>query len=51
MQKPKPSEKIQKILDIITPKADIIKPKFERPKTDEQWKAFHKMNEEGMKKA
>ena len=52
IQKPKPSEKMQKILDIITPKPDIIdKPKFVRPKTDEDWKAFHKMNEEGMKKA
>ena len=52
MQKIKPNEKIQKVIDEIRPKViEEIKPKFVKPKSDEEWKAFHKMNEEGMKKA
>ena len=52
MQKIKPNEKIQKVIDEIKPKViEEIKHKFIKPKTDEEWKAFHKMNEEGMKKA
>ena len=52
--------KIQKILKEIRPEIieeaepeiiEEIKPKFIKPKTDEEWKQFHKMNEEGMKKA
>ncbi len=27
------------------------KPKFQKPKTEKEWRDFHKMNEEGMKKA
>ena len=52
MQKIKPNEKIQKVIDEIQPKIiEEIKHKFIKPKTDEEWKQFHKMNEEGMKKA
>ena len=52
MQKPKPNEKIQKILEEVKPQIiEQLQPKFVRPKTDEEWKQFHKMNEEGMKKA
>ena len=52
MQKPKPHEKIQKILEEVKPQIiEELQPKFVRPKTDEEWKQFHKMNEEGMKKA
>ena len=50
--------KIKKLLKEIQPEiieeiqpeiTEEIKPKFIKPKTDEEWKAFHKMNEEGMK--
>ena len=52
MQKYKPNEKIKKIIEEVKPKIiEELKPKFIKPKTDEEWKAFHKMNEEGMKKA
>ena len=52
--------KIQKLLKEIKPEIieeiqpeiiEEVKKQFIKPKTDEEWKAFHKMNEEGMKKA
>ena len=52
LQKPKPNKKIQKILEEVKPQIiEELQPKFVRPKTDEEWKQFHKLNEEGMKKA
>ena len=62
MQKPKIKPKIQALLDKINPpinksetiqkpKNDNMKQPFIKPKTDEEWKQFHKMNEDGMKKA
>ena len=52
--------KIQKLLKEISPQIieeaepeiiEEVKKQFIKPKTDEEWKAFHKINEEGMKKA
>ena len=52
--------KIQKLLKEIKPEIieeiqpeiiEEVKKQFIKPKTDEEWKQFHKMNEEGMKKA
>ena len=52
MPKIKTSNKIQKILDEVTTKTiDKVKAGFIKPKTDEEWKTFHKTNEEGIKKA
>ena len=56
IKQPEPLPKIQKIINKINPpenKIDksTIKPIFIKPKTDEEWREFHKRNEEGMKKA
>lgn len=66
MRKPKIKPKIQALLDKIKPPVDSpegtaflqndnkinkIKNKFVKPKTDDEWRNFHKINEDGMKKA
>ena len=52
MPKIKTSDKIQKILDEVKTKTiEKVKAGFIKPKTDEEWKTFHKTNEEGIKKA
>ena len=53
MYKPKPTKKIQDLLDTI--KLEVVKPKetykFTQLSTDEQWSEFHRINEQNMKKA
>ena len=53
MPKIKTTEKIQNIINEVKPKIieEKIKQEFVKPKTSEEWKTFHKMNEDGMKKA
>jgi len=54
MPKLQPSDKILNLIDGLTPKPEVkpvVKPAFKRPSTDEEFKAFHKMNEDGIKKA
>ena len=54
MKKPEPKAKITDLLDILNPPAERqVKQRkpFPRPTTEEEWLSFHKMNEEGMKKA
>ena len=52
MPKIKTPDKIQKLINEIRPKTiEKIKQEFVKPKTSEEWSTFHKMNEDGMKKA
>lgn len=54
MPKHKPKAKIKDLLETIAPPAERqIKQSnpFRKPTTEEEWRSFHKMNEEGMKKA
>jgi hypothetical protein len=54
MPKPKNKPKVQALLDKINPpieKIDKVKQEFIKPQTEDEWQKFHKMNEDGMKKA
>jgi hypothetical protein len=54
MPKHKPKAKIIDLLETIAPPAERQTKQrnpFRKPATDEEWRSFHKMNEEGMKKA
>ena len=54
MQKPKPKVKIKDLLETIAPPAERQtkqREPFRKPTTEEEWRSFHKRNEEGMKKA
>ena len=52
--KQEPKLKIKELLETISPPAERqtkqMKP-FQKPTSEEEWRSFHKMNEEGMKKA
>jgi len=52
--KPKNKPKIQALIDKLTPpinKIDEVKQEFIKPQTEDEWQKFHKMNEDGVKKA
>jgi hypothetical protein len=54
MPKHKPKAKIIDLLETIAPPAERQTKQrnpFQKPTTEEEWRNFHKMNEEGMKKA
>jgi hypothetical protein len=54
MQKPKNKPKVQALLNKINPpveKNDKKKQEFIKPQTEDEWQKFHKINEDGMKKA
>ena len=49
-QNPNINKIIEETKNILNNKQPI-KQEFEKPKSQEQWSIFHKMNEEGIKKA
>ena len=53
MPKSEPTPEIKELLKTISPPAERqtkqMKP-FQKPTSEEEWRSFHKMNEEGMKK-
>jgi hypothetical protein len=54
MPKHKPKAKIRDLLETIAPPAERQTKQrnpFRKPANEEEWRSFHKMNEEGMKKA
>ena len=51
-QKPNINKIIEETKNILNnEKQQPIKQEFQKPKSQEQWSIFHKMNEEGIKKA
>jgi hypothetical protein len=54
MQKTKIKPKMQALLNKVNPpteKIDKVKQEFIKPQTEDEWRKFHKINEDGMKKA